>query len=159
MTNFTIYLIGLLLSSVIATKIDNSNYIISKKNERFVHRYLNAANILQKSSVPTYCTDGNLIPQFPYRSNSTFSLAAVNATEKVKVDVFCQKSSCSKHSFCFMGSCACHPGYTSISKCVNRSYPVAASNPWYVRTYLYISTPICIHTLLCASNNTIPHQH
>ena len=141
MTNFTIYLICVLLSSVIATRIDNSNYIISKKNERFVHRYLNAANILQKSSVPTYCTDGNLIPQFSYRNNSTFSLAAVNATEKV--DVFCQKSSCSEHSFCFMGSCACHPGYTSISKCVNRSYPVTASNPWYVlytyqQQYVYI---------------------
>jgi hypothetical protein len=139
MTNFTIYLIGLLLSSVIATRIDNNNLIISKKNERFVHRYLNAANILQKASVPTYCTDGNPVPQIPYRSNSsTFYLAAANSTEKV--DVFCHKSSCSEHSFCFMGSCACHPGYTSISKCVNRSYPVTASNPWYV---LYVPIRMC----------------
>ena len=116
----------LLLSSVIATRIDNSNYYISsKKSERLLHRYLNAANILQKATVPTFCTDGNLTPQFSYKNNSSIS----NASEKV--DVFCQKSGCSEHSFCFMGSCACHPGYTSISKCLNRSYPVAASNPWY----------------------------
>ena len=129
----------IILSCAVAAKVDSSNYI-SRKNERFLHRYLNAANILQKATVPTYCTDGNLTPRVPFNSSSGSSISSstvtasyVNETSE-KIDVLCQRSVCPEHSFCFMGSCACHPGYTSISKCLNRSSPVAASNPWWVGT-------------------------
>ena len=137
MSKLSLCFYGILLSCVVTAKVDSSNSI-SRKNERFLHRYLNAANILQKATVPTYCTDSNLTPRVPFNSSSgssssTVTASYVNETSE-KIDVLCQRSVCPEHSFCFMGSCACHPGYTSISKCLNRSSPVAVSNPWWVPT-------------------------
>lgn len=41
----------------------------------------------------------------------------------------CNTSSCSDHSFCFLGACLCHPGYSG-SKCDIR-LPASKANPWF----------------------------
>ena len=123
---------GAILSCAMTSKVDSSNSI-SRKNERFLHRYLNAANILQKATIPTYCTDGNLTPRLASAYHVSVNESSTSSLPSGKIDVFCERSFCPEHSFCFMGSSACHPGYTSITKCLNRSFPLAASNPWYQR--------------------------
>mmetsp|Transcript_32140 Transcript_32140/g.46332 ORF Transcript_32140/g.46332 Transcript_32140/m.46332 type:complete len:494 (-) Transcript_32140:2389-3870(-) len=43
-------------------------------------------------------------------------------------DPLCEHSPCPSHSFCFLGTCVCHPGYSTATDCKNRSHP---ANPWY----------------------------
>ena len=49
------------------------------------------------------------------------------------IDVFCTRKKCPSTSFCFMGGCPCHPGYTSSSStsiCDIR-LPQNQANRWY----------------------------
>lgn len=44
-------------------------------------------------------------------------------------DPVCKMNKCPLHSFCFLGACPCHPGYTG-KDCQDR-IPYEKSNPWY----------------------------
>jgi len=47
--------------------------------------------------------------------------------EIIKNDPLCSKRSCGKHSYCFLGACVCHPGYSG-DKC---NVKMNIANPWY----------------------------
>jgi len=40
----------------------------------------------------------------------------------------CSNSTCGPNSFCFLGKCVCHPGYSPSSGCKSR---LEVANPWY----------------------------
>ena len=93
--------------------------VFSKKSER-PRRFLN----WQRASPPPHCTSANVTTS---RNSSSISYLS----SPLRIDALCERDPCPSHSFCFLGSCACHPGYSASSLCSNRTATVAAANPWY----------------------------
>jgi hypothetical protein len=75
-------------------------------------------------TIPTKCTQV---------SSAAYSkeILAPHHGKELPTDPMCQKSKCPQNSFCFLGSCPCHPGYSGES--CETKVDIAAANPWYTK--------------------------
>jgi len=90
-------------------------------------------------SPPPLCSGQSTMQHFVKLENDSTSSVTVR---DVFADPLCQYSTCPAHSFCFLGMCVCHPGYSSTSDCANRSHP---ANPWCVLLYLILMSQLLIN--------------
>jgi hypothetical protein len=85
----------------------------------------------QWDKVPaTFCTSSTVAVANNVNGRTLSSTHASKHSRTASDDPLCQRTLCPTNSFCFLGTCPCHPGYTG-ARC---EVKLEVANPWYTKS-------------------------